>query len=69
MAGPGKNLYVFCRAARERTRRPLARMFADDLGVPKTPRRQRRKAAWQDTGGTPYFGTGPVDVRVEQGYE
>ena len=45
-------------------------MFADDLGVPEDP--ATGSAAGCLAGYLVehrYFGTGPVDVRVEQGYE
>lgn len=71
VAGPGKNLYVFCPEPHENGPGDLsARMFADDLGVPEDP--ATGSAAGCLAGYLVehrYFGTGPVDVRVEQGYE
>jgi len=71
VAGPGKNLYVFCPESHDDGPGDLsARMFANDLGVPEDP-------ATGSAAGClaayllehSYFGTDPVDVRVEQGYE
>jgi trans-2,3-dihydro-3-hydroxyanthranilate isomerase len=71
VAGPGKNLYVFCPESHDNGPGDLsARMFANDLGVPEDP-------ATGSAAGClaayllehSYFGTDPVDVRVEQGYE
>ena len=71
VAGPGKNLYVFCPEPHENGPGDLsARMFADDLGVPEDP--ATGSAAGCLAGYLVehrYFGTGSVDVRVEQGYE
>ncbi len=71
LAGPGKNLYVFCPEPHGNGPGDLsARMFANDLGVPEDP------ATGSAAGCLAayllehrYLGTGPVDVRVEQGYE
>jgi trans-2,3-dihydro-3-hydroxyanthranilate isomerase len=71
LAGPGKNLYVFCPEPHEDGPGDLsARMFANDLGVPEDP-------ATGSAAGClaayllehSYLGTDFVDVRVEQGYE
>jgi trans-2,3-dihydro-3-hydroxyanthranilate isomerase len=71
LAGPGKNLYVFCPEPHEDGPGDLsARMFANDLGVPEDP-------ATGSAAGClaayllehSYLGTDSVDVRVEQGYE
>jgi trans-2,3-dihydro-3-hydroxyanthranilate isomerase len=71
VAGPGKNLYVFCPEPHGGGPGNLsARMFANDLGVPEDP-------ATGSAAGClaayllehSYLGTDPVDVRVEQGYE
>jgi trans-2,3-dihydro-3-hydroxyanthranilate isomerase len=71
LAGPGKNLYVFCPEPHENGPGDLsARMFADDLGVPEDP--ATGSAAGCLAGYLVehrYFGTASVDVRVEQGYE
>jgi trans-2,3-dihydro-3-hydroxyanthranilate isomerase len=71
LAGPGKNLYVFCPESHKGGPGDLsARMFANDLGVPEDP------ATGSAAGCLAaylvehrYFGTDSVDVRVEQGYE
>ena len=71
VAGPGKNLYVFCPESHDDGPGDLsARMFANDLGVPEDP-------ATGSAAGClaayllehSYLGTDAVDVRVEQGYE
>ena len=71
VAGPGKNLYVFCPESHDDGPGDLsARMFANDLGVPEDP-------ATGSAAGClaayllehSYLGTDPVDVRVEQGHE
>jgi trans-2,3-dihydro-3-hydroxyanthranilate isomerase len=71
LAGPGKNLYVFCPEPHEDGPGDLsARMFANDLGVPEDP-------ATGSAAGClaayllehSYLRTDSVDVRVEQGYE
>jgi trans-2,3-dihydro-3-hydroxyanthranilate isomerase len=71
LVGPDKNLYVFCPEPHEDGPGDLsARMFADDLGVPEDP--ATGSAAGCLAGYLAehrYFGTDPVDVRVEQGYE
>src|SRR5919112_5085470 len=71
VVGPGMNLYVFCPEPHEDGPGDLsARMFADDLGVPEDP--ATGSAAGCLAGYLAehrYFGTDPVDVRVEQGYE
>jgi trans-2,3-dihydro-3-hydroxyanthranilate isomerase len=71
LAGPGKNLYVFCPEPHENGPGDLsARMFGDDLGVPEDP--ATGSAAGCLAGYLVehrYFGIGSVDVRVEQGYE
>jgi trans-2,3-dihydro-3-hydroxyanthranilate isomerase len=71
LVGPDKNLYVFCPEPHEDGAGDLsARMFADDLGVPEDP--ATGSAAGCLAGYLAehrYFGTDPVDVRVEQGYE
>jgi trans-2,3-dihydro-3-hydroxyanthranilate isomerase len=71
VVGPGMNLYVFCPEPHEDGPGDLsARMFADDLGVPEDP--ATGSAAGCLAGYLAehrYFGAGPVDVRVEQGYE
>jgi trans-2,3-dihydro-3-hydroxyanthranilate isomerase len=71
VAGPGKNLYVFCPDSHDDGPGDLsARMFANDLGVPEDP------ATGSAAGCLAayllehcYLGTDSVDVRVEQGYE
>ena len=71
VVGPGKNLYVFCPEPHEDGPGDLsARMFANDLGVPEDP--ATGSAAGCLAGYLVehrYFGTDPVDVLVEQGYE
>ena len=71
LAGPGKNLYVFCPEPHEGGPGDLsARMFADDLGVAEDP--ATGSAAGCLAGYLlqhRYLGTDSVDVRVEQGYE
>jgi trans-2,3-dihydro-3-hydroxyanthranilate isomerase len=71
VAGPGKNLYVFCPESHDDGPGDLsARMFANDPGVPEDP------ATGSAAGclaayllGHAYLGTDSIDVRVEQGYE
>jgi trans-2,3-dihydro-3-hydroxyanthranilate isomerase len=71
VAGPGKNLYVFCPEPHDGGPGDLsARMFANDLGVPEDP------ATGSAAGCLAAYllehsclGTDSVDVRVEQGYE
>src|SRR5215204_6546109 len=71
VVGSGENLYVFCPEPHEDGPGDLsARMFADDLGMPEDP--ATGSAAGCLAGYLAehrYFGTDPVDVRVEQGYE
>jgi trans-2,3-dihydro-3-hydroxyanthranilate isomerase len=71
LAGPGKNLYVFCPEPHADGPGDLsARMFANDLGVPEDP--ATGSAAGCLAGYLVehrYFGTDSIDVRVEQGYE
>jgi trans-2,3-dihydro-3-hydroxyanthranilate isomerase len=71
VAGPGKNLYVFCPQSHDDGPGDLsARMFANDLGVPEDPATGSAAgclAAYLLEHG--YLGTDSVDVRVEQGYE
>jgi trans-2,3-dihydro-3-hydroxyanthranilate isomerase len=71
LAGPGKNLYVFCPESHANGPGDLsARMFANDLGVPEDP--ATGSAAGCLAGYLVehrYLGTDPVNVRVEQGYE
>jgi trans-2,3-dihydro-3-hydroxyanthranilate isomerase len=71
VAGPGKNLYVFCPEPHDGGPGDLsARMFANDLGIPEDPATGSAAgclAAYLLEHG--YLGTDSVDVRVEQGYE
>ena len=71
VAGPGKNLYVFCPEPHDDGPGDLsARMFANDLGVPEDPATGSAAgclAAYLLEHG--YLGTDSVDTRVEQGYE
>jgi trans-2,3-dihydro-3-hydroxyanthranilate isomerase len=71
LAGPGKNLYVFCPGSHAEGPGDLsARMFANDLGVPEDP--ATGSAAGCLAGYLAqhrYLETDSVDVRVEQGYE
>ena len=71
VAGPGKNLYVFCPESHDDGPGDLsARMFANDPGVPEDPATGSAAgclAAYLLEHG--YFGTDSIDVRVEQGYE
>ena len=71
LAGPGKNLYVFCPGSHAEGPGNLsARMFANDLGVPEDP--ATGSAAGCLAGYLAqhrYLETDSVDVRVEQGYE
>jgi trans-2,3-dihydro-3-hydroxyanthranilate isomerase len=71
LAGPGKNLYVFCPGSHADGPGDLsARMFANDLGVPEDP--ATGSAAGCLAGYLVehrYLGTDSVDMRVEQGYE
>ncbi|HEX5915868.1 MAG TPA: PhzF family phenazine biosynthesis protein, partial [Rubrobacter sp.] len=71
VAGSGKNLYVFCPESHDDGPGDLsARMFANDLGVPEDPATGSAAgclAAYLFEHN--YLETGPVDVRVEQGYE
>lgn len=66
----GKNLYVFCPEPHEMGNDLSARMFAGDIGVPEDP--ATGSAAGCLAGYLAerrYFGSGTVDIRVEQGYE
>ena len=71
VAGPGKNLYVFCPESHDDGPGDLsARMLANDLGVPEDP------ATGSAAGCLAaylvehrYLGTDSIDVQVEQGYE
>ena len=69
--GAGKNLYAFCPEPHEGGPGDIsARMFSDDLGIPEDP--ATGSAAGCLAGylvDHRYFGTGSVEVRVEQGYE
>ncbi len=71
LAGPGKNLYVFCPGSHADGPGDLsARMFANDLGVPEDP--ATGSAAGCLAGYLVehrYLGTDTVDAWVEQGYE
>jgi len=71
LAGPEKNLYVFCPEPHEDGPGDLsARMFANDLGTAEDP--ATGSAAGCLAGYLVqhrYLGTDPIDVRVEQGYE
>jgi trans-2,3-dihydro-3-hydroxyanthranilate isomerase len=71
VAGPGKNLYVFCPESHDDGPGDLsARMFANDPGVPEDPATGSAAgclAAYLLEHG--YLGTDFIDVRVEQGYE
>jgi len=64
------NLYAFCPEPHEAGNDLAARMFADDLGVPEDPATGSAAgclAAYLAE--HRYLGDGPVDVRLEQGYE
>jgi trans-2,3-dihydro-3-hydroxyanthranilate isomerase len=71
VAGPGKNLYVFCPESHDDGPGDLsARMFANDPGVSEDPATGSAAgclAAYLLEHG--YLGTDSIDVRVEQGYE
>jgi trans-2,3-dihydro-3-hydroxyanthranilate isomerase len=71
VAGPGKNLYVFCPESHDDGPGDLsARMFANDSGVPEDPATGSAAgclAAYLLEHG--YLGTDSIDVRVEQGFE
>jgi len=71
VAGPGKNLYVFCPESHDDGPGDLsARMFANDPGVPEDPATGSAAgclAGYLLEHG--YLGTDSIDVRVEQGYE
>ncbi len=71
VAGPGKNLYVFCPESHAAGPGNIsARMFANDLGVPEDP--ATGSAAGCLAGYLVehrYLDTDSIDVRVEQGYE
>ena len=71
VAGPGKNLYVFCPESHDDGPGDLsARMFANDPGVPEDPATGSAAGclgAYLLEHG--YLGTDSIDVRVEQGYE
>ena len=71
VAGPGKNLYVFCPESHDDGPGDLsARMFANDPGVPEDPATGSAAgclAAYLLEHG--YLGTDSIDVRVEQGFE
>jgi trans-2,3-dihydro-3-hydroxyanthranilate isomerase len=70
-AAAGKNLYAFCPEPHADGPGDVsARMFTDDPGIPEDP--ATGSAAGCLAGYLVehrYFGTDPVDVRVEQGYE
>ncbi len=70
-AAAGKNLYAFCPEPHaDGPGDVCARMFTDDPGIPEDP--ATGSAAGCLAGYLVehrYFGTDPVDVRVEQGYE
>jgi trans-2,3-dihydro-3-hydroxyanthranilate isomerase len=70
VAGPGKNLYVFCPGSHDDGPGDLsARMFANDRGVSEDPATGSAAgclAAYLLEHG--YLGTDSVDVRDEQGY-
>jgi trans-2,3-dihydro-3-hydroxyanthranilate isomerase len=70
-AAADENLYAFCPEPHGGGPGDIsARMFSDDLGIPEDP--ATGSAAGCLAGYLVehrYFGTGPVDVRVEQGYE
>jgi trans-2,3-dihydro-3-hydroxyanthranilate isomerase len=67
----GKNLYAFCPEPHADGPGDVsARMFSDDLGIPEDPATGSAAgclAGYLVEQG--YFGTDPVEVRVEQGYE
>jgi trans-2,3-dihydro-3-hydroxyanthranilate isomerase len=71
VAGPGKNLYVFCPESHDDGPGDLsARMFANDPGVPEDPATGSAAgclSAYLLEHG--YLATDSIDVRVEQGYE
>jgi trans-2,3-dihydro-3-hydroxyanthranilate isomerase len=70
VAGPGKNLYVFCPESHDGPGDLSARMFANDPGVledPATGSAAGCLAAYLLEHS--YLGTDSIDVRVEQGYE
>ncbi len=70
-AAAGKNLYAFCPEPHAGGPGDVsARMFTDDLGIPEDPATGSAAgclAGYLVVQG--YFGTDPVEVRVEQGYE
>jgi len=69
-AAGSTNLYIFCPEPHESENDLAARMFADDLGVPEDPATGSAAgclAAYLAE--HRYLGDGPVDVRLEQGYE
>ena len=69
-AAGSTNLYAFCPEPHEAENDLAARMFADDLGVPEDPATGSAAgclAAYLAE--HRYLGDGPVDVRLEQGYE
>lgn len=64
------NLYAFCPEPHEAGNDLAARMFADDLGVPEDPATGSAAgclAAYLAE--HRYLGDGPVNIRLEQGYE
>ena len=64
------NIYAFCPEPHEPAGDLAARMFADDLGVPEDPATGSAAgclAAYLAE--RRYLGDGPVNVRLEQGYE
>jgi trans-2,3-dihydro-3-hydroxyanthranilate isomerase len=71
LAGPGRNLYIFCPGSHADGPGDLsARMFANDLGVPEDPATGSAAgclAAYLAE--HRYLGNDPVEVQVEQGYE
>ena len=70
-AAAGRNLYAFCPEPHDGGPGDVsARMFTDDLGIPEDPATGSAAgclAGYLVERG--YFGTDPVEVRVEQGYE
>ncbi len=69
-ASGSANLYAFCPEPHEAANDLAARMFADDLGVPEDP--ATGSAAGCLTAYLAehnYLDNGPVDARLEQGYE
>jgi trans-2,3-dihydro-3-hydroxyanthranilate isomerase len=69
-AAGSANLYAFCPESHEASNDLAARMFADDLGVPEDPATGSAASCLTAyLAEHNYLDDGPVDARLEQGYE